>query len=152
MIRVLLLSMALAAPAGAFTLPDLAGQWQGEGRVVSGGDPAERLSCRLRGAPGQRDQLVLTGRCATARGGQSFVWVLRDEGEGRIRAEDRRDTRPDELPQVIEGRIGPQGLGFDLPEGGSFELAREGAGFRLSLGGREGGRPVSAEAVLLPRQ
>jgi len=94
---------------------------------------------------------VVIGRCATAQGGQSFAWALSDVGDGRILAEDRSPVTDDTAPAPsLTGRIGPEGLRFDNPDGGSFQLDRDAAGLTLRLIGTESGRPVQAEARLQP--
>jgi hypothetical protein len=137
-----------AAPASALTLADLAGRWRGEGGYVIGTEPTQRLRCQMRGTPNARG-VVLVGRCATAQGGQSFAWALSDLGAGRIQAEDRSPV-PDDAPGTLTGQIDALGLRFTTPEGGAFVIAPDPAGLVLRLQGTDAGRPVQAEARLLP--
>lgn len=147
-LRAVVILLLTALPAGALTLADLAGRWRGEGAYTAGTDPAQRLRCQVRGQPAGAGRIVLTGRCATAQGGQSFVWLLTDLGAGRILAEDRDVNDPS--PEPFEGRIGPEGLRFATGAGGWLDLSRDTDGLRLRLQGQDGGRPVTGEARLSP--
>lgn len=144
--------VAVAAPAAALTPLDLAGTWRGEGEWAAEGEPAQRLRCQMRGTPadgGGGSAVVLVGRCATAQGGQSFAWRLAALGDGRLLATDEgpreREAPP---PAPLPGRMVPDGLSFDLPGGGRFDLARAEGGLRLVLTGRDGGRTIRAAALL----
>lgn len=148
MVRAALIVMLTALPAQGLTLGDLVGAWRGEGVWRAEGEPEQRLRCQLRGVARAGGGLALSGRCATARGGQSFAWGLRAEGGVVTAVNEAPQTDDSPPPAPVQGRIGPQGLHFDLPGGGRFDLAPEGAGLRLVLSGREGGRRVEALARL----
>jgi hypothetical protein len=145
----LLILLALAPPAAALTLADLAGSWRGEGVWRAEGEPEQRLRCQLRGV--ERAQgLLLQGRCATAQGGQSFAWGLVQD-RGAVTARDEGPQTDDSPPPPpVRGRIGPDGLRFDTPGGGRFDLVAGGGGLRLTLTGQDRGRTVTAEARLEP--
>lgn len=151
MIRLLLPLLLLAAPAQALTLADLAGRWRGEGEYAVGAEPAQRLRCQLRGQMAGEGRVVLTGRCATAQGGQSFAWLLTDRGGGRVLAEDRQPPAApnDPVPLPVEGLIGAEGLRFATPDGGRFDLAAEEGALVLRLRGEDQGRPVAGSARLV---
>lgn len=147
MVRAALILMLSTLPAQALTLGELAGQWRGEGVFETQGEPAQRLRCQMRGVA-RADGVALTGRCATAQGGQSFAWDL-SARDGIVTAQDRSPVTDDSpAPPPAEGRIGPEGMHFDTPGGGRFDLRREGHALMLRLTGQDGGRPVRAEARL----
>lgn len=149
MVRAALILLLTTAPAGALTLADLAGQWRGEGVWRAEGEPEQRLRCQLRGV--ERAQgLLLSGRCATAQGGQSFAWGLSQQGAQVVAQDEGPRTDDTPPPQPVRGRIGAEGLRFDTPGGGRFDLVAAGAGLRLTLTGQDRGRPVTAEARLDP--
>lgn len=147
MVRAALILILTALPAPAMTLGELVGQWRGEGVFVAEGEPAQRLRCQMRGVA-RAEGVALTGRCATAQGGQSFAWDLAAR-DGIVTAQDRSPVTDDSAaPAPAQGRIGPEGMHFDTPGGGRFDLRREGGSLALSLTGQDGGRPVRAEARL----
>lgn len=148
----LLLACILPGAGFALTLADLAGVWRGEGTYRIGTEPEQRLRCQMRGTPAAQGAIILQGRCATAQGGQSFVWALRDRGEGRIEAEDRSpvDARDSGLPDRLGGSLDAEGLRFATPDGGSFLLQAVPDGLRIVLSGTEGGQPAQAQALLQP--
>jgi hypothetical protein len=149
MVRAALILLLTALPAPALTLAELAGAWRGEGVWRVEGEPEQRLRCQMRGTL-RAGGVLLTGRCATAQGGQSFAWSLRAEA-GVVTAQDespRTDDRP--APAPVEGRIDAAGLRFDTARGGHFELTRDSGGLRLLLTGQDRGRRVQGEARLRP--
>lgn len=148
----LLLASLLPTASLGLTLADLAGAWRGEGSYRIGTEPDQRLRCRMRGMPAAQGVIILQGRCATAQGGQSFVWALRELGEGRIEAEDRSpvDEREGDLPDRLDGSLDAEGLRFATPDGGSFLLQAAPQGLRIVLSGIERGQPARAQALLQP--
>lgn len=60
----------------------------------------------------------------------------------------RTDDSP--APPRAAGRSGPEGPHFDTPDGGQFDLTRDGAALLLVLIGQDGGRPGQARARMIP--
>lgn len=147
MVRSALILLLSAAPAPALTLADLAGAWRGEGVYARGDDPAQRLRCQMRGVA-TANGVALSGRCATAQGGQSFAWDLSGSG-AQVLAQDRSPRTDDApAPPPSAGRIGADGLRFDTPGGGAFAVVRQGQVLVLTLSGQDQGQPLRAEARL----
>ena len=148
MVRAALILLLTALPAQGLTLADLVGVWRGDGVWQAEGEPAQRLRCQLRGVARAGGGLALSGRCATAQGGQSFAWALSAAG-GVVTARNEAPQTDDSPPtEPVRGVIGADGLRFDTPGGGRFDLVPDGAGLRLTLTGQDGGRRVAAEARL----
>jgi len=145
------LVLALAAPAAALPLADLAGRWRGEGTLTVQGEPPQRVQCQLRGTPSARG-IVVVGRCATAQGGESYAWAVTDLGGGELVAEDRRPAtgEPGTPPARLPGRAWPDRLEFSDPDGGTFAIARDAGGdLRLTVTSVSAdGRRVQAAASL----
>ncbi len=144
------LMVALSQPSSALGLSELVGAWAGEGTWAAEGEPEQRLRCRLRASAEGAQALRLEGRCATARGGQSFNWMLVNDG-GRVIAR-TIETGPEEAPQAFEGVIAADSIAFPTPGGGLFELRRDARGLTLTLWGQVEAQRVRGEAVLTPAQ
>ncbi|MFN3953502.1 MAG: hypothetical protein ACK4LQ_03555 [Pararhodobacter sp.] len=134
------LGMAGTVPgrANAQGIDDLAGRWRGEGRLTLNDEPAQRFRCQIRLRPADARRVVYSGRCATAQGAQSFVYVLTIEG-GAVLAQNTSQP-PDDLPAQMHGTLGDGVLRFSDPGGALFELRPhpEGLAFRLEGDGPEG--------------
>lgn len=149
MIRlVLALALALlAAPAAALTLPQFEGEWQGEGTLTLGDEPAQRFRCRLRLRQTHPGESVFQGRCATAQAAQSFTYMLREAPDGALSGENRASVE-DNLPATLTGEAGEGLLHLEGGEGGLFEMRREGDAMRFILAGHDSRGPARGEAVL----
>lgn len=148
MIRaLLLLGLLLASPARAQDLAGFAGEWQGEGTVRLGDEPAERFRCRLRLEPTRAGPTLFQGRCATAQAAQSFTYLLSEDGARQVTGENRAATE-DGLPAVLVGRVAPGLLHLEGGDRGLFELRREGVALRFTIAGHDSRGPARGEAVL----
>lgn len=138
--RVALLLALAASPAPALTLDDLSGRWRGEGALSLNNEPAQRLRCRIRFNPVGTDSTFFVGRCATAQAARSFTYMLILEPGGALRAENRMEQPDDDMPMVMQGTIGTDGLRFAGPDGALFtlDLTAEGLDFRLEGDGPQG--------------
>ena len=135
--------------AGAPGFGDLAGRWRGEGQLTLDNEPPRRFRCQIRLRPVDARRAAFSGRCATAQGGQSFVYMLGLDG-GAVLAENRSEP-PDDLPSVMRGDLSAGTLRFADAGGALFELSphAEGLTFRLEGDGPEG---FARGAVVLRRQ
>lgn len=145
------LALLVPLPAGALGLPALEGRWQGEGVLHLGDEPPQRLRCQVRLRATLGDKVAFSGRCATAQGSQSFVYLLSEPAPGVVMAENRSDP-PDDLPARMQGRTDPQGLLFQADGGALFELVREGASLRFVIAGHDSRGPARGEALLTLRE
>jgi len=151
--RVLLGLLALMWPSGAAALglDPLIGRWQGEGALVLGDEPPQRLRCQLRLRPAGAATVVFSGRCATAQGAQSFIYLLSEPESGVVLAENRAEP-PDDLPLRMQGHAEAGALRFQAESGTSFDLTREGATVRFVITGHDRRGPARGEAILTPRE
>ncbi len=155
MIRVLLMAMLLAGPAGAGVLEDFAGRWQGEGELVLGDEPGQRFRCQIRLRMLGAGDGFLVGRCATAQAQQSFAYRLTEAADGALRAEAETgpgaDPGTSDLPQAMLGVAAPGVLRLQGGEAGLLELRRDGAALRFTIAGQDRRGPARGEALLQPR-
>jgi len=147
MIRLLFALALLATPAAALTLPQFEGEWQGEGTLILGDEPAQRFRCRLRLRETRPGESVFQGRCATAQAAQSFTYMLREGGDGSLGGESRALVE-DELPDRLTGHAEPGLLHLEGADDGLFEMRREGETLRFVLEGRGSRGFARGEAVL----
>ena len=137
----------LAPPLAAFSLSDLEGRWRGEGVLALEGEPPQRFRCQIRFRDSARERSVFSGRCATAQGGQSFVYMLQPLPEGRIHAENRAEP-PHELPDEMQGSIGDGVLRFEAEGEALFELRLEGELMRFRVESQRGETRGNGEVSL----
>ena len=135
------------SPAAAFSLSDLQGRWQGEGVLALADEPAQRFRCRVRFRDSARERSVFSGRCATAQGAQSFVYMLHPAPGGALRAENRAEP-PHELPDEMEGRIGDGVLRLEAEGEALFELRLDGEAMHFRIESERGENRGSGEASL----
>lgn len=138
--RLALLMAVVASPAPALTLDDLSGRWRGEGALSLNNEPAQRLRCQIRFRPTASESSFFSGRCATAQAARSFTYMLILEPGGAVRAENRMEQPDDDMPMVMQGTLGTDGLRFAGQDGALFtlELTAEGMDFRLEGDGPQG--------------
>ncbi|MCC5988519.1 MAG: hypothetical protein JJT95_12620 [Pararhodobacter sp.] len=140
--------MALSAlPLAAFSLSDLEGRWRGEGVLALAGEPPQRFRCQIRFRDSANERSVFSGRCATAQGAQSFIYMLHPLPEGQIRAENRAEP-PHELPDEMQGIIGGGVLRFEADNEALFELRLEGELMRFRVESERGETRGSGEVSL----
>ena len=147
MIRLLLALALFATPAAALTLPQFEGEWQGEGTLILGDEPAQRFRCRLRLRETRPGESVFQGRCATAQASQSFTYMVRESPDGRLTGESRSASE-DDLPARLLGHAEAGLLHLEGDNDGLFEMRREGDTLRFILAGRGSRGPARGEAVL----
>lgn len=151
MIRLLTcVALCLAAPVSALTVDQLEGRWQGEGALVLGNEPEQRLRCRIRLRTIDQGQSFFSGRCATAQASQSFTYMLFETPRGRVTAENRAEF-PGELPQTMQGIAAPGLLRVEAGEGRVFELRLEGDVMHFRIEG-SGDRGLAVGAARLVRR
>lgn len=151
--RPALLMLALLAPlpAGALELAQFQGRWQGEGALVLGEEPPQRLRCQVRLSPSGEVRVFFSGRCATAQGAQNFHYLLSEPQPGMVLAENLSDP-PDALPPRMQGSTDAQGVRFQADGGALFELVRDGATLRFVIAGHDRRGPARGEARLTLRE
>lgn len=140
----------MAAPASGQSLATFEGRWQGEGRFAYGAEPDERFRCQLRVTPQPGGETYMAGRCATAQAGQSFAYRLRAEADGGLRAQSE-EIAPDDLPDVLTGRLTDASLTLTNASGAALSLTRDGPGLRLVVTGRDSRGAARGEALLTRR-
>lgn len=147
-----LVVLALWPSALAALAPEaLQGRWQGEGELVLGAEPAERLRCQVHLRPAQGQTLVFSGRCATAQGAQSFVYQLSEAAPGQIEATNRSEPA-DSLPARMQGTSDAAGLHLRADGGAEFSLVIEGEALRFVIAGHDSRGPARGEAILRRRE
>lgn len=146
----LVLALALPGAAAALTPGAFEGRWQGEGTLVLGAEPPERFRCQISLQPAAGETIVLSGRCATAQGAQSFVYQISGPQIGPVVAQNRSNP-PDTLPAVMQGRADAAGLHFQAEDGVSFDLLLSGDTLRFVIAGHDRRGPARGEAVLSRR-
>ena len=155
MIRPLLLTLAFTTPLHAQTLPAFTGQWQGEGTLTLGTEPAQRFQCRLRFNPldaqGAVARSQFVGRCATAQGSQSVNYTLIETADGTLTAEARGATEGD-LPPTLQGRAEANALTLRGENDARMSLTRDGAALAFTLEGHDARGPAGGQARLLARE
>lgn len=134
-------------PLAAFGLSDLEGRWRGEGVLALDDEPPQRFRCQIRFRDSARDRSVFSGRCATAQGGQSFVYMLHPLPDGQIRAENRAE-QPHELPEEMQGEIGGGLLRFEAGGEALFELRLDGETMHFRIESDRGETRGSGEVSL----
>lgn len=140
--------MALSAfPLAALSLSDLEGRWRGEGVLALADEPPQRLRCQIRFRDSARERSVFSGRCATAQGAQSFIYMLHPLPEGQLRAENRAEP-PHELPDEMQGSIGGGVLRFEAEGEALFELQLEGEIMRFRIESARGDTRGSGDVSL----
>ena len=148
LLAIALLAVALlATPAAALTLPQFEGEWQGDGTLTLGDEPAQRFRCRLRLNQTRPGESVFQGRCATAQAAQSFVYLLRENADGTLSGESRAAVE-DELPDRLTGSTDAGLLHLEGADDGLFEMRLEGETLRFVLEGRGSRGFARGEAVL----
>ena len=143
-------ALFLALPAAATTIDTMAGTWSGEGVAAHRGEPGQRFRCRITLRPQGTGTAMFSGRCATAQGQQSFSYLVLEQADGAVSAQNRSEP-PDMLPPRLSGRAGD---GTVLVENGPeamFELRLDADRLRLRIQGMDRGTPTRGE-VFLTRQ
>lgn len=146
-----MLLLVAAMPAGAQDFAPFEGRWRGEGALVLGDEPPQRLRCQIRLRATREDQAAFSGRCATAQGAQGFVYLLSAPEPGLVVAENRSEG-PDDLPPRMQGRIDAGALRFEAEGGALFELRRDGAALHFVIAGHDSRGPARGEARLAPHE
>jgi len=151
MIRLLTcFALTFAAPALALTVDELEGRWRGEGALVLGDEPEQRLSCRIRLRTIQPGESFFTGRCATAQASQSFTFMLFEQPNGAVSAENRAEFESD-LPDLMLGIAEPGLLRVEAGEDRVFELRLDGDTLHFRIEG-SGDRGLARGSARLTRR
>lgn len=144
MIRaVVAFALILATPASALTVDQLEGRWRGEGALTLENEPEQRFSCRIRLRTLRAGESFFSGRCASAQAAQSFTYMLFEQPDGTLTAENRAEAQPDTtggLPLLMAGQASPGRLLLGAEDGAIFELRLEGETliFRIEGNGPHG--------------
>lgn len=151
MIKVLtLVAMLLPFPAAAMTIDQMTGSWSGEGDAAHRGEPSVRFRCRIRLQPQGSGTAVFSGRCATTQGQQSFTYLVIENSQGVVTAQNQSQPR-DQLPSRLSGRATPSQVRFEDGSSRMFELMLSDGRLRLRIQGTDRGRPTRGQ-VWLTRQ
>ncbi|MCW1931848.1 hypothetical protein [Pararhodobacter zhoushanensis] len=150
MIRVLLF-LAMASPAMAQSLPAFEGRWRGEGDLALGTEPLQRFRCQLRLEPLRTGETFLVGRCATAQVHQSFAYLLTEDADGTLHAQNT-ETVEDGLPSDLLGTAAPGVLRLEGSQDALLELRREGETLQFTIAGHDLRGPARGDAVLERRE
>ena len=143
----LALGLSLAvAPAAATTLEQMAGRWNGAGTAALRGNPADTFRCRIVIETQGASRAFFQGRCATAQGAQSFDYILEEDADGTVRAQNRDVNST--LPARMGGSANGAQLHFSHQGGDMFELLLSGSTLRLRVQGDINGHPARGEAFL----
>lgn len=154
MIRVTLflaaLALPVASPVSASTIGQMIGTWNGEGQTTPEGEPSQRIRCRIHLVPEGQATAMFTGRCATSQGQQDFSFLLIEDADGSVTAQNRSQPL-DSLPLRMTGQAGAGALRIGDSEVGLFELRLDGDRLLMRIEGENAGRPAQAEATLTRR-
>ena len=146
-----LLFVALASPAVAQNLPAFEGRWRGEGDLALSTEPLQRFRCQLRLEPLRTAETFLVGRCATAQVHQSFAYLLIEDADGTLHAQNT-DTVEDSLPPELLGTAAPGLLRLEGADDALLELRRVGETLHFTIAGHDSRGPARGEAVLERRE
>jgi len=142
----LVVALLLPVPVVALTVDQLEGRWQGEGVLLLGDEPEQRFRCRIRLRTISSGQSFFSGRCATAQAAQSFTYMLFEQADGAVRAENRAEP-PSELPSVMAGTAAVDLLRVEADGDRLFQLRLDGdtLHFRIEGSGDRGMARGTAE-------